>query len=169
MYDVTHTNNVLDLPAMTKATDCPAYCDIFSASTLAMTSWWHNGQTTVYVHHTSSGTGSTLGEKKLFLPPGGMSAAVRSFTKPGICWNGDINGILLMLTQLYSTRIEWYEQCTSASEASIFTIFALPLFRFGEREREREREFKMTFYTTRVFQSSLYLCGGHKCSCQFIW
>ena len=34
---------------------------------------------------TSSGMGSTFGEKKLFLPPGGISAAVRSFTNPGIC------------------------------------------------------------------------------------
>ena len=35
---------------------------------------------------TSSGMGSTFGEKKLFLPAGGMSAAVSNFTNPGVCY-----------------------------------------------------------------------------------
>ena len=41
--------------------------------------------------------GSTFGEKKLFLPPGGMSAAVSSFIKPGICCSVHIYTLYMQL------------------------------------------------------------------------
>ena len=58
-----------------------------------------------YIIGTSSGMGSIFGEKKLFLPAGGMSTAVSSFTNPGICYIQYRDKYITIIISGFSRRI----------------------------------------------------------------